>query len=220
MRVLLTLQLALLMASGGVALAAQSKATRESTRFSPSKSYIRSANGSKTSQGKKIPDKRGLDNQVAAGKKSPLPGGGTDLLTPKSELSSGEDTYTSLIIDATGLKLFRSLCPKILRTDGSEVWGSLTNLKNEDYDLLQECGVVAYAKTLDEALANSRCGSKPLIIKALDVRGTPIRSNPVISDEDAMRILNANKKAGFLNKFNVIFIQNETPTITVIQTKH
>lgn len=211
MRVLLALQLAILMVSGGVAPAAQSKATHKSTHPSPSKSSVKSAKGGKTSQDKKVTDKRVSGNQVATDKKTELPGDKADSVTRNNEPSSSEDTYTSLIVDATGLKLLRSPCPKILRADGSEVWGSLTNLKDEDYDLLQEKGVVAYAKTLDEALANSRCGSKPLIVKALDVQGAPIRSNPVISDEDAVRILDANKKAGFLNKFNVIFIQNETP---------
>ena len=48
--------------------------------------------------------------------------------------------YTSVVIDATGLKVLRSMSPKILRPDGSEVWGTL----KVDPDILSDYGIAAY----------------------------------------------------------------------------
>ncbi|MDH7600980.1 MAG: hypothetical protein QHI38_02425 [Armatimonadota bacterium] len=127
---------------------------------------------------------------------------------------SPSDVYSSLVIDAAGFKLERSMCPKILRADGSEVWGTLRNLKDEDYDFLQEHGMVAYVSGLQEAYANERCGGKPLVIKAVRTDGKGF-SGVVVSDEDAARILEENRKAGFLDKFKVIFIKNESPSAAV-----
>jgi len=122
-----------------------------------------------------------------------------------------DDTYTSLVIDATGFKLDKVMGPKILRLDGSEVWGTLKNLKDEDYTMLEERGMVGYVTTIEDARANSRCGPRPLIVKATDTQGSRLRSDPAVSDEDAELILAENAKGKFLEKFNVIFIKNENP---------
>lgn len=121
------------------------------------------------------------------------------------------DGYTSLVVDATGFKLGRSMCPKILRADGTEVWGTLKNLKDEDYDFLEEHGMVAYVTTLKEAYANDRCGTRPLVVKAIRT-DTRDYSSVIVSDEDARRILEENKKSVFLEKFKVIFIKRDNPS--------
>jgi len=131
--------------------------------------------------------------------------------TAGTSSSVPEGCYTSLVIDATGLKLDKGMTSKIFRKDGSEVWGTLKNLKEEDYAILDERGMVGYAATIEEAKANPRCGSRPLIVRAVDTQGTPLRSNTVVSDEDAERILAENAKSKFLDKFNVILIRNECP---------
>ena len=122
-----------------------------------------------------------------------------------------DDSYTSLTIDATGLKLDKSMGPKILRKDGSEVWGTLKDLKDEDYAILEDRGMVGYVLTVEEAKANSRCGLRPLVVKAVETRGAKQLTDPVVSDEDAELIKTGNAKGKFLEKFNVIFIQNATP---------
>ena len=112
--------------------------------------------------------------------------------------------YTSVIIDATGLKLDRCMSPKIRRVNGTEVWGTVS----ADLDFVEEHGIVAYCKSLDDAKKNSRCGSNPIIIKALDRAGGKFCSDPVISDPDAVILLAENTKSGFMDKFNVIFIKD------------
>ena len=112
--------------------------------------------------------------------------------------------YTSVIIDATGLGLDRCMSPKIRRTNGNEVWGTV----KVDIDYVEDHGIVGYAKTMEEAKKCDRCGSNPLIIKAIARAGGNFRSDPVISDADADLLMAENKLGKFLDKFNVIFIKD------------
>ena len=112
--------------------------------------------------------------------------------------------YTSVIIDATGLGLERCMSPKIRRANGSEVWGTV----KVDPDFVEEHGIVAYAKTLDEAKKSDRCGSNPMIIKAVAVAGGAFHSDPVIRDADADLLLAENKLGKFLDRFDVIFVKD------------
>lgn len=132
---------------------------------------------------------------------SPGPGAGP-LLLP-------DGTFTSLVVDATGFKLDRSMSPKILRPDGACVWGSLAKLTDEQYAIIQERGMVAYVKTVEEACANPRAGLRPLIVRATGTAGGKLCSDVVVAAPDAERILVENGKSKFLEAFNVIFVQNE-----------
>lgn len=117
--------------------------------------------------------------------------------------------YTSVIIDASGLNLQRSMSPKIRQMDGSEVWGTV----KVDYDFIEDHGIVAFATSMDDAKKNSRCGSNPMIISAFKVVG-PNSSDPAISKEDAELLLAENGKGKFLDKFNVIFVKGDKPVMT------
>ncbi len=128
-----------------------------------------------------------------------------------SQVLPSEDIFTSLIVDVTGFKLDRSMSPKILRSDGVCVWGSLIKLTEEQYAIIQERGMVAYVKTLEEARANSRAGLRPLIVRAIGTNGGKLCSDVIVSDSDAERILVEERKSKFLEVFNVIFVQNELP---------
>lgn len=134
---------------------------------------------------------------------TPSPGAGAGPLLPP------DGTFTSLVVDATGFKLDRSMSPKILRSDGACVWGSLAKLTDEQYAIIQERGMVAYVKTVEEACANPRAGLRPLIVRATGTAGGKLCSDVVVAAPDAERILVENGKSKFLEAFNVIFVQNE-----------
>jgi hypothetical protein len=112
------------------------------------------------------------------------------------------NVYTSVIIDTRGLGIRPAMSPKIRRPDGSEVWGTV----NASQWFVIEQGIVAYAKTLEEARANRRAGSNPLILRAIGYAKTPGRCDPVLSDNDARLLLTANEASGFLNEYRVIFV--------------
>lgn len=112
--------------------------------------------------------------------------------------------YTSVIVDAGGLKLDRSMSPKIRRVSGAEVWGTVS----VSIEFVEDHGIVAYTKTLDEAMKNPRCGLNPVVIKALDRAGGKFLCDPVICDADASLLLAENAKGKFLDKFNVIFVKD------------
>lgn len=112
--------------------------------------------------------------------------------------------YTSVIIDATGLGMDRCMSPKIRRSGGGEVWGTV----KVDIDFVEDHGIVGYALTIDEAKKCARCGSNPMIIKAVSLAGGAFKSDPVISEADADLLLAENKKGNFLEKFDVIFVKD------------
>ncbi|MCX6344764.1 MAG: hypothetical protein NT018_06795 [Armatimonadetes bacterium] len=111
--------------------------------------------------------------------------------------------YTAVIIDVTGFDLQRSMSPKVRRTDGTEVWGTV----KVDYDYVEEHGIASYVESLDEARKNWRCGSNPVVVKAVAVYGGNKGSDPVIADDDAKLLLAENEKSHFLDKLNVIFVK-------------
>lgn len=112
------------------------------------------------------------------------------------------NAYTSVIIDTRGLGIRPAMSPKIRRQDGSEVWGTV----NASEEFVIEQGIVSYAKTLEEAKANRRAGSNPLILRAIGYARTPGRCDPVLSDNDVRLLLTANEASGFLNAYRVIFV--------------
>lgn len=115
---------------------------------------------------------------------------------------SSEAPYTSVIIDARGYKVERCMSPKILRQDGSEVWGTV----KVDPDWVLDHGIVIYAHNMPDARALDRCGRNPLVLRACGTARTAIPSDAVLSEADSARLLSLNARDGFLNKFNVIFV--------------
>jgi hypothetical protein len=110
--------------------------------------------------------------------------------------------YTSVIIDTRGYHIERSMCPKILRQDGSEVWGTV----KVDPNFVLDQGIVVYARSMEEARRIDRVGSRPLILHATARGGGRFPSDAILSDEDADRLLSANQHSRFLSKFKVIFV--------------
>lgn len=118
--------------------------------------------------------------------------------------SAPDRPYTSLIIDTSGYELDRCMSPKIRRGDGSEVWGTV----KADYDFVESTGIVAYVTSMADAKLNSRCGSNPMIVRAIGRAGGKFHSDAVVSDADAKLIITENLKGKFLDNYKVIFIKD------------
>jgi hypothetical protein len=113
-----------------------------------------------------------------------------------------ESRITGVIIDTRGMNLDRSMCPKIRREDGSEVWGTV----RADPDYVIEHGIVVYAHSLGQAQNDARAGNNPLVIRATGRARERFATDAVISDDDADRLMELNEKYGFLDKFRVVFL--------------
>lgn len=122
------------------------------------------------------------------------------VLVPDGPVAS--NMYTGVIIDARGFGIRPAMSPKIRRQDGSEVWGTM----QVDPNFVIEQGIVSYARSMQEAKANRRAGSNPLIIRAIGYAQTPGRTDPVISDTDARLLMTANEASRFLEQCKVIFL--------------
>lgn len=110
--------------------------------------------------------------------------------------------FTSVIVDTTGMHVLRCMSPKILKTDGSEVWGTV----QMQPDFVLDQGIVSYARTLEEAKRLARCGENPLIITATARAAEGSECCAVVSDEDAALITSENAKTKFLDQCKVIII--------------
>ncbi len=122
--------------------------------------------------------------------------------TPTAFRKAREGAYSSIIIDTLGMGVVRSMSPKILRGDGSEVWGTV----KVDYDFVADHGIVAYARTMGEAYSNPRAGSNPLVLRAMRRGASAYKCDVVLSNDDADYLMSENARAGFLKDFRVIFL--------------
>ncbi len=128
-------------------------------------------------------------------------------LRPLPVQSDPTKPYTGLIIDCRGLGLERCMAPKIRRTNGAELWGTL----QVDPEFVNKHGIVAYLSeqqfhALKDPAIVERIGSNPMVVRAIGVAGTA-KTDPVVSEEDAIQIMEQEKRSGFLRRFAVLFIQ-------------
>ena len=105
--------------------------------------------------------------------------------------------YTGVIIDCTGLGLRPAMSPVIKAENGRPIYG----YKNLDSNKVVANGMAAYARSESDA---TRAGKNPLRLRAIAVDGG---ANPVLSSEDARRLLLENGASGFLDATNVVFIR-------------
>lgn len=118
-----------------------------------------------------------------------------------SGTTEGEGAYTGLIVDARGLGIQPAMAPKILDEQGNEVYG--TGYVDREYAV--KVGVVGYAKEIKKASADKRVADNPLIIKGIKASGTA-KTDIVISDGDAKKILGLASNLSFLEKCKVMII--------------
>jgi hypothetical protein len=109
--------------------------------------------------------------------------------------------YTCLIVDASGLSIKKSMCPRILKSSGEVVYDG----QNAPIGRIEEFGVVAYAKALDVTDRIPRCGDRPLIVKATGSSGIS-NWDVIVADSDAELISKENSEFHFLDKLNVIIV--------------
>ena len=105
--------------------------------------------------------------------------------------------YTGVIIDCTGLGLRPVMSPVIKAENGRPIYG----YKNLDSDKVVANGMASYARSEADA---TRAGTNPLRLRAVSVDGG---ANPVLSANDANRLLLENSASGFLDATNVVFLR-------------
>lgn len=106
--------------------------------------------------------------------------------------------YTGLIVDCSGMGLQTAMAPAIV-TEGRKIVYGLEKFSREQ---VLNRGYVGYSKSATEGVG--RAGSNPMVIKA---EGIERFCNPVISKEDAAKILAENQMNGFLSAGNVVFVK-------------
>ena len=110
--------------------------------------------------------------------------------------------YTGLIVDCSSLgELNPVMSPVIKNADGTKIYGH----QNLDIDKITLNGMASYAEAVDDEISRTRAGSNPLIVKATELRD--LNATPVVSIEDADKILAANQSDKFLDNCAVVFVQ-------------
>ncbi|MCS7209694.1 MAG: hypothetical protein NZ874_09005 [Fimbriimonadales bacterium] len=116
---------------------------------------------------------------------------------------SVEGNYTGLIVDARGLNLQPAMAPRLLKVDGTPLYG----VGNYDVDRVVEQGLAAYHKDLEAARKDPRAGSNPLILRPIGVyRRAVATTDAVLSDADAAKLIEENKRTKFLDQLRVVFV--------------
>lgn len=105
--------------------------------------------------------------------------------------------YTGLIVDCRGKNLETAISPVIESLGGDRVYA----YEQISRQTAISFGMVDYSQSMENGV--SRAGNTPLVVKALRISGN---CNPVISQEDANRILIANQANHFLNKCSVVIV--------------
>ncbi len=112
--------------------------------------------------------------------------------------------YTGLIIDGRGLGLQTAMNPRILAEDGREIY-SIWLKVNRDYAV--KMGLVGYGQSVEQVKRDvtDRVGENPLVIKAKKIEGVG-KTDVVVSDLDAAKILYADQLGDFLPECRVVFL--------------
>jgi hypothetical protein len=123
--------------------------------------------------------------------------------TPATGTPVAEGNYTGLIIDARGLKVQPAMAPRILKADGTVLYGA----GKFELEQLVEKGMAAYYRDITAARADPRAGSNPLVLRPIGVyRRAVATTDVVLSDADAARLLAEDSRTGFLKAMKVVFV--------------
>ena len=120
---------------------------------------------------------------------------------PSYSMPSSGTAYTGLIIDARGLGVRPALAPKIIDTNGREIYGS--SMVSREFAIQQ--GMVGYAKDPDKARMNDRVAPSPYYVKGVRASGSN-KTDIVISDQNAAELLGVASNMNFLRKCQVMIL--------------
>ena len=109
-----------------------------------------------------------------------------------------EGNYTGLVVDCSGLGLNPSMMPVIQSENGTIIYC----YEQINYDVVVSKGMVGFSKSTQSDFR--RAEAHPLIIKAVGL--THNNGNPIISNEDANRVLTENSVSHFLQDCKVVFV--------------
>lgn len=115
-----------------------------------------------------------------------------------AQLYGATGNYTGLVVDCTGLGLQTAMAP-VVYTEGNKVVYGLANISREQ---VINRGCVGYSHSVDSGIG--RAGANPMIVRAESVERFV---NPVLSKEDAAKVLAENQLNGFLLGGNVVFVK-------------
>jgi len=108
--------------------------------------------------------------------------------------------YTGLVVDCRGLGIERSMNPKIVSEDGTQVYPDSKNLP--PIEVILERGIVSYVRNVADS---PRAGERPLEIKAVGVQGAA-HDIAVIANADRDLILQEEPKGHFVADWRVTFL--------------
>ncbi len=124
-----------------------------------------------------------------------------EFLTKESKTGKEESLYSGVIIDARNLEAEPALFPKIFN-EREELIYSYTKV---EYPYAMEQGMVRYERDLNSAQKDVRVKPRPLVIRAIRVKGEE-KTDIVINDGDAKKLMNEEKTGGFLKQGKVIIV--------------
>lgn len=120
----------------------------------------------------------------------------------KIEAEEVKEDYTGIIIDCKGLGAKPAMSPALFDSNGGQLY--VGDLKIDPDYVINE-GIVSYAESVTDAKKIDRAGANPLIIKAIKASGN-FKSDIILKNEDAKKLLGANKATNVLEKFKVIMV--------------
>lgn len=112
-----------------------------------------------------------------------------------------ETVFTGLIIDCKGLGIKPAMSPRIMDSDGKEIYGSAYVSK----EWAVKYGMVGYSKDVSAAAKLERVGSTPGTVKGAKAGGAN-KTDVILSDEDAASIRSAAANLKFLSECRVVFV--------------
>ena len=143
----------------------------------------------------------------------PKPSGTAQMKKPLEDPRS----FTGLVIDARNVQANASLFPKVQDPNQKDVY-SVGQVNKED---LQKRGMASYAVVSRDAVISrlfpkatvlqvsyqpqKRQGDKPLVLKTVDADGN-LKTNLVLSDEDAAKIQQLSEESNILKECRVIIL--------------
>lgn len=129
------------------------------------------------------------------------PGAGA---SPADTADIREQPYSGLIVDARGLDIDPVLNPMIISEQGEKVYSAQFISR----EFAVQKGVCKYICSMKQALADTRIGRRPLVVKALRKEGEDT-SNIVINMAQYRRLEKIHERHTFLKQCRVIIVKDQ-----------